>query len=399
MAAKPIYATGLDAGSRKTRMVVCVLEDHRLRFLGAAVADSRGWIKGRIADQQAVADSVVTALREAEGAAGVPVESCVAGIGGTAIRGNNSRGYMEMEYVREIEQRDVIRVMDRATRVQLHDDRMLLQVFPQDFMVDEHPGHRDPRRMMASRLELNVHLVTASTQEHKSLVGAVNQAHLIVEETVFEGLAACYAAVRPDDRREGIAVIDIGAHSTEVVAYYGDAMHLAASLPICADHFTRDLAKGLCLSFEDAELVKMEFGCAISSAIGEKVIVELPTPENREPRHTTGRLVNEILEWRSKELFQFVRAELARVNMDRALIGGVFLAGAGARLPGLCDIAERELLCQARYALPVGILDWPESMDDPEWSTAAGLAMYSASMKEQTARQREVAGWLGRILK
>ena len=151
--------------------------------------------------------------------------------------------------------------------MQLHEDRMLLQVFPQDFVVDDHPGHRDPRKMMASRLELNAHLVTASVQEHKSLVGAVNQAHLLVEETVFEGLAACYAAVRPEDRREGIAVIDIGAHSTEMVAYYGDAMHLAATIPICGDHFTRDLAQALCLSFEDAELVKMEFGCAVADAL------------------------------------------------------------------------------------------------------------------------------------
>jgi cell division protein FtsA len=253
--------------------------------------------------------------------------------------------------------------------------------------------------MMASHLELNVHLVTCSAQEHKSLVSAVNKAHLIVEETVFEGLAACYAAVRPEDRREGIAVIDIGAQSSELVAYFGDAMYIAASVPICADHFTRDLAKGLCISFEDAELVKLEFGSAIASSCGDNVLVELPMLENREPRHASGKLVNEIIEWRARELFQMVRTELARVNIDRALIGGVFLTGAGARLPGLCDVAERELMCQARFGLAVGIQDWPDSMNDPEWSTAAGLAMYSATLKEQAAHQREMAGWIGKFLR
>src|SRR6267142_302166 len=104
--------------------------------------------------------------------------------------------------------RDVTRVVDRASRVQLQEDRMLLQLFPQDFVVDDHPGHRDPRKMLASRLEINVHLVTASVQEHNSVIGAVNEAHLVVEETVFEALAACYAAVLPEERREGIAVVD-----------------------------------------------------------------------------------------------------------------------------------------------------------------------------------------------
>ena len=122
---------------------------------------------------------------------------------------------------------------------------MVLQLFPQDFVVDDHPGHRDPRKMLASRLEINVHLVTASIQEHNALIGAVNQAHLAVEETVFEALAACYAAVLPEERREGIAVVDIGAQSTELVVYYGDAMHLASTVRICGDHFTRDLAQGL----------------------------------------------------------------------------------------------------------------------------------------------------------
>src|SRR5205823_10013861 len=129
---------------------------------------------------------------EAGARAGVSVGSAVVGMGGNAVRGANGRGVVEWGQLREIEQRDVNRVVDRASRVQLQEDRMLLQLFPQDFVVDDHPGHRDPRKMLASRLEINVHLITCSIQEHNSLVGAVNQAHITVEETVFEALAACY---------------------------------------------------------------------------------------------------------------------------------------------------------------------------------------------------------------
>jgi len=397
MPGKPIYAAGLDVGGSRTRLVVCVLEEGRLRFLGASAVESRGWLKGRIADQRAVTETILHALAEAEAASGASVESTVVGLGGPTIRGANSRGVLELGYVREIEQRDINRVVGRASRVQLQEDRMLLQLFPQDFVVDEHPGHRDPRKMLAARLEINVHIVTASVQEHNALVGAVNQAHLAVEETVFEGLAACYAAVLPEERREGIAVVDIGSQSTEIVVYYGDAMHLAATVRICGDHFTRDLAQGLCLSFEDAELVKLEYGGALADSSPDNVLVDLPMPEAREHRHAPRRFVNQILQARAEELFRFVQAELMRVGMDRALIGGVFLTGRGARLPDLCDVAERVLQCQARFGLPFGIQDWPESMNDPEWSVAAGLAMYSAKLKAQESRA--TAGWLGKLLK
>jgi cell division protein FtsA len=262
MPVKPIYAVGIDAGSRNTRLVICTLESGRMRFLGSGAVESQGWVKGRIADQRAVADSIRGALREAEASAGVSVESAVVGMGGTTIRGANGRGVVELGHLREIDQRDVNRVVDRASHVQLQEDRMILQLFPQDFVVDGHPGHRDPRRMMASQLEINVHLVTCSVQEHMALVGAVNQAHLEVQETVFEGLAACYASVLPEDRREGIALVDLGAHSTEMVVYYGDSMHLASTVKICGDHFTRDIAQGLVLSYEDAELIKHRAGGA-----------------------------------------------------------------------------------------------------------------------------------------
>ncbi|HEY7389718.1 MAG TPA: cell division protein FtsA [Bryobacteraceae bacterium] len=399
MAVKPIYGVGLDAGSAATRMVICLLDHGRVRLVGCGAAISEGWAKGRIGDQKALSDSMIRALREAESTAGLSVEGAVVGMGGPTLRGANGRGVLELGQVREIEQRDVNRVVDRAARVQLQEDRMLLQLFPQDFIVSDHPGHRDPRKMLASRLELHIHLVTCSIQEHNCLIGAVNQAHMEVEESIFEGLAGCYSAVLPEDRREGIAVVDIGAESTELAVYYGDSLQLASTIRVCGDHFTRDLAQGLCLSFEDAEVVKLEYGTACAAGCPENVFVEVPMPENREQRHVPRKLVSEILEARSEELFQYVRAELARVGMERSLLGGVFLTGGGAKLPELCDVAERVLHCQARYGLAVGIQDWPEELRDPEWTTAAGLAMYSAKLKVKAAEEREVAGWLGKVLR
>jgi cell division protein FtsA len=388
-------AVGLDAGSAWTRCVISRLEDNCMRFLGCGSVESHGWAKGLIADQTAVAECMLAALREAEHHAQVSVESAVVGVGAT-VRGANCRGLHDLGRTRTVEQRDVNRAVERARRVLLPEDTMVLQMSPQDFVVDGHPGHRDPRRMIAGQIEANVHLVMASQREHDCLVTAVNQAHLAVEETVSEALAACYAAVLPEDRPEGAAVLNIGAQSCELAVYYGDALQLAVSLPISGDHFTRDVARGTCISFEDAATLKHEFGCAKADVTAENSFVEVAS---REDRDVQRRTLNRILESRALDLFQMVQKELARVGMEGALMGGMFLCGGGARLEGMCEIAEEVLRCRACNGLPVGIQDWPDELCDPAWTTVAGLAMYSAKLKSQHELQRQAYGLLGKILK
>ena len=393
----PTYldAVGIDAGSAGTRCVICRLEDGRLRLLGCASIASQGWVKGLIADQNAVAESMLAVLKEAEAQAQVSVETAVVGIGAT-VRGANCRGLHDLGRVRAVEQRDVNRAVERACRVRLPEDTMILQMFPQDFVVDGHPGHRDPRGMMAGQIEANVHLVLTSQREHDCVVTAVNQAHLAVDETVCEALAACYASVLPEERREGVALLNIGAHSSELVVYHGDALLLATSLPISGDHFTRDVARGLCISYDEAAVIKHEFGAAKADTTAENCFVEVGP---REDRDVARRTLNFILESRAVDLFQLVERELARIGMDGALMGGMFLAGGGARLEAMCEIAEEVLKCRVCSAVPIGIEDLPDEMCDPVWTTVAGLAMYSAKLKSQHEIQKQSYGLLSKILK
>jgi cell division protein FtsA len=216
---------------------------------------------------------------------------------------------------------------------------------------------------------------------------------------VYEGVAACYAAILPEERREGIAFLDIGSQSTELAVYYGESLQLASSLPICGDHFSKDVARGLCTTYEDGVRLKEEYGCAVLGLTSDHSLIEVPSPEDRGAREAPRRLLNQILEARAEELFRLVRRELARVGMDQALMGGIVLAGGGALLPGMCDMAERVLNCQARNGLALGIVDWPEVIDDPVWTTAAGLMMYSAKLKVREEAQQRAAGFLGRMLK
>jgi cell division protein FtsA len=373
----------------------------RIRLLGYGSAPSDGWTKSRIADQQAVAASILAAAEEAERTAQVAIETVVAGVGGLTARGANTRGRLDLGRPREIEQRDVNRAMDRARNVQLQEDRMVLQLLPQDFVVDEHPGFHDPRGMLASVIEANAHLITVSAQEHSNLVGAVNRAHLSVDETVFEAVAAGYASVLMDDRREGLALIDIGAHSTELIAYHGESAQLAATLRISGEHFSRDLAHAFRIPVEAANTVKEEFGGATADGTPENSMVELPMPESwgRQAREAPRKVINGILESRAVELFEMVRGELARFGMQRAIASGIVISGAGALMPGICDVAERVLDAPARIGLAQGILGWPENLNSPEWTTAAGLGMYSARLRSMVDLERQSVGMLGRILR
>ena len=396
-----IFTAGLDAGSGWTRCVIAVLERRRPRIIGYGAVKSRGWSRGRITDQQAVSDCILAAVEEAEKMAETTVGTVVAGVGGMSVRGANARARMDLGRPRDIDQRDVNRSMDRVMKVQLQEDRMILQVLPQDFVVDEQPGFHDPRGMTASTLEANAHLVTFSVQEHGTLVGAINGAHLAVDETVHEAVAACYASILPEDRKGGVALIDIGADSTEVVCYYGDSAQLVATLPVSGEHFSRDLAKVLCIPPNAAATVKEEFGGALAAGIPDHSMVELPLPEtsDRELREAPRRFVTEILEWRARELFAMLAKELARVGMQGALGNGLIIAGGGARLPRICDVAEDVLQCPARLGLTQGLVHWPDDINDPAWTTAAGLAMYAARLRTQVDMERQSAGVLGRIMK
>lgn len=394
MAAKVRYAVGLDLGSHWTRCVVCTIENLQLRFRAYAVAPAVGWQKGRIADQEALISSVRQVVADLEKSVGTPIESVVVGMGGGTVEGINSRGLYEFGRPREVVSGDLAYAVELAARLRLEPDRLLLQVFPQDFTIDGRAGYRNPRGTTCSRLEANVHLVTASVHDHATLVNVLHQAHLAVDETVFEPVAAAYACVLQQERARGVALIDIGAQSTDVVIYDGDALRLAASLPICSEHFTKDVAFGLMLPYEDAEQLKQEYGCAILGLTSDHSIIEIPSQGDRPPRETTRRQLSEILEARAEELFYYVRGELVKVGMEQSLLEGVFLTGGGALLNGLPDMAERVLNCQVRNGLPQGIDKWPDELNTASWSVVAGLAMYSARLHLRKNAKRGGPGLL-----
>lgn len=391
-------AVGLDLGSTATRAVICVIEGESLRFLGFGDAPAQAWSKGRLAEQGALMDSIRFALHEAEARSQVSPESVVIGIGGS-VSGVNSRGLYEFGRRREIEPDDLRYAVELAARVRLEEDRQVLQICPQDFTLDGRAGYRNPKGILCARLEANIHVVTASLQEHEAIVSALHQSHLAVDESIFEGVAAAYAAVLPEDRARGVAVIDIGAHSTQVAVYDGDALLLATVVPVGADHLTRDLSWLEKINYEDAEAIKRQYGCATTGLVSDNTLIDVPTPEGRGTRELPLRTVNAILEARAEEIFEAIYAEILRVGMEQSLLEGAVLTGGGANLVGMCDVAERILNCQARNGLALGIQDWPSELDRPDWTVAAGLAMYGGRLKLKRDWKRTSTGIAGLVSK
>ena len=379
MSGKTKLAVGLDLGSSSTRVVICALEDFTTRFLGYGEAPVQAWTKARLGDQEALAESIRVALHEAEKKAQASPDSALIGVGG-CVAGVNNRGIYEFGRRREIEPGDLKYAVELAARVRLEEDREILQICPQDFTLDGRAGYRNPKGILGARLEANILVVTVSLHEHQAIISAVHRSHLAVEESVFEGIAAAYASVLPEDRARGAAIIDIGAQSTELVIYDGDSLLVAHSIPIGADHFTRDVARLFKVNVDFAEGLKREFGSAIADSAPENTLVELPSGDGR-IREASCRQLNEILEARAEQIFERVYEEVLRLGMEQNLLEGAVVTGGGALLPGMCDVAERIMHCQARKGLALGIDDWPAELDNPTWTTAGGLAMYSGRLK------------------
>ena len=401
MANRSQFAVGLDAGSSRTRCVISLLEQSHIRYLSHGDAPAAGWAKGRLVDSAALSESIHQAILEAEHRAGVAVNAITLGIGGLEVSGAQSRGVYEFGRPREVTAEDLEYTITVASDVRLERDRMMLHVLPQDFTLDGHAGFRRPHKNLCSRLEAHVHIITAAQYEHQALVAAAQMAHVAVEETVYEPMAAAYACLRPEERTRGVALLDIGAYSTGLVVYDGEALMLGSSMPVFADRFTRDIAAIFHVSHDDAESLKQQYGCALLGLTSDSSLIEVPGHDGEPAREAYRSELNEILEARAEELFMHVRMELQRVGMERSLREGIVLTGGGALLNGMCDMAERVLDCQAVNGIVVeeDIGSWPEELKSVRWTTAAGLSMYSAKLKQRQAPTRIMSGLMGLVVK
>lgn len=390
------FVTAIDVGSSKTCALVAEVTESGLRYRGHGVAESRGSRKGVIVELDKAVASIQKAVEQAEDVAAAPVEHAVVGIGGANVRGVNSHGGISLgTRPREIGREEIKQAVDKARSIPLPPDREILHLLPQEFILDEEAGVQDPLGMMAARLEVRVHVVTAASSATQNVITAVNKAGVHVDDTVFEPLAAADSVLRSDERQLGVCLADIGAGSTELIVFVQGAVAHTCVIPIGGDHFTNDLSLGLCTPHAEAEKIKLVYGNAIVTLVPEGNEVEVPSVGDRPSRLMPQRIVAEILEPRARELFEMMRDKLRESGMFDACVAGIVLTGGASRLPGIFDVAESVLRRSVRLSWPAPLAKMPSTLSEPEFATVLGMVNYG--QRARIARGLQQDRWGSRL--
>jgi cell division protein FtsA len=310
--------------------------------------------------------------------AGVEVASVHLGISGPHIKGFNSRGVVAVAGKnREVARDDVRRAIEAARAVSLPAGREILHVLPQDFVVDEQEGIGAPEGLTGARLEVNVHIVSGSQTATQNLVSCVNRAGVEVIDTVIAQLAAAESVLTGDEKELGVALIDIGGGTADVAIFERGSLWHTAVVPIGGDHFTNDIAVGLRTPIPDAEKIKRRVGCALSSMVDEDETIEVASVGGRRPRVMPRKILSDILQPRAEELFHQVWHEIVNAGYEKSLNSGLVLAGGGAALEGLAEIAEQIFDLPIRRGAPVGVGGLADHVGNPAYATAVGLVRYA----------------------
>ncbi|PWB62115.1 MAG: cell division protein FtsA [Deltaproteobacteria bacterium] len=386
---------GLDVGSSKVATVVARKGAEGLEILGVGKSDTEGMRKGAVVNVDATVKSIQQSVGEAEKMTGLSIPSVFVGVSGPLIKSFNSHAAISVRNEREVTDQDVARVLELAKAVELPNDREVLHVLTQEFIVDDMGGIKDPIGMTGIRLDARVHVVTDDVPGTRNLVKCIEKAELTIDDIALSPLASANAVLTPEEKEVGVVLLDFGAGTVEMAIFYDGALRHTFVLPLGGSNITADVAIGLKVPWADAEALKIASGCAMIQKVRRDELVELPGVGGRQPRPIRRQYLSEIIEPRTEEIFALLRKEILRSGFEEMLGAGVVLTGGGSLLDGLPDLGERVFQLPVRRGGPIGVGGLVEVVGSPGYATAVGLAIYGSSMAEALVGRDEEAGSLG----
>lgn len=381
---------GLDIGTTNTCAVIGeIVTDPRrpgLTVLGVGQARTGGLRGDAVTNIDDMTESVRSAMKEAELMAGVAVDRVYAGIGGEHIRASTSMGVVAIGD-EEVSLDDVERVHIVARAVALPPDREMVHAVPQEYRVDHQSGIKDPLGMSGVRLESEVFLVTCQVTASANIRKAVNRAGYRVQEMVLEPLAGARAVLTEDEKEVGVAMVEIGASTTDIAAYYEGKVQHVSVLTVGGATLTGDLVRGLSIPYAEARRAKERYGVALTQMVDPRETVELPGPAPGQTRAVARELIAHIIEQRLDEMFGLVHTELEEAGILDRLGAGLVLTGGTAAMPGMVELAEQIFACPVRLGVPrEGLGGLADSVGRPRFTVAAGLALWGSDRFLETGQ-------------
>ncbi len=373
---------GLDIGTTKICAIAVEGDDiEALNVVGVGTAKSEGLRKGVVVNIEKTVKAIKKAVEECELMCGTQIRSVYAGIAGHHIRGQNSRGMVTVYHNRIVTDEDIRRVID-AAQVLIPNDREVLHILPQEFIVDDQDGVQNPLGMAAARLEVNVHIVTGSVTSAQNIIKCCNQSGLDVEDIVLEPLSSSQAVLSPDEQEVGVVLVDIGGGTTDVTIYSEGSIVHTAVLALGGNHLTHDIAIGLGAPLHEAEDIKHNFGVAMTSMVDEDEMIDVPSVGGRNNRTMKKRVLASIIEDRFREIFELIAHEIEKTHFHTLMASGVVITGGTCIMPGADQLASQVLNLPVRVGFPENITGLREMIYSPKYATSVGLVRYGITSNQ-----------------
>lgn len=409
MASKPNVIVGLDIGTTTTTVVVSeVLPDAKVNILGVGTSPSRGLRKGVVINIEATVESISRAVAQAETMSGMEIKSVFATISGSHISGFNSHGIVGIKN-KEVSYQDVEKVIEAARAVAIPMDREILHVLPQEYIIDEQDGIKEPIGISGVRLEARVHIITGAVASAQNIVKCANRCGLTVDDIVVSSLASAKAVLSPEEQELGVCLIDIGGGTTDLTVFHAGAAKHTSVLPVGGNHITNDIAAGLRTPIGAAEEIKCKYGASLASQVNTDDTIEVPSTGGRGSRVLSKHVLAEIIEPRVNEIFLMIQRDIVKAGCFDYLTSGIVLTGGSASLNGIAQAAEEVFNLPVRIASPVGVGGLTDLIKAPEYAAGVGLTIHGAaeasrmkfnsglSVKAVSAHRliKRVANWFG----
>jgi cell division protein FtsA len=369
---------------------------NQVNVVGVGTVPSEGLRRGIVINLEKTVHSISRAVEKAERMAGIEIKSVYAGIAGDHIRSINSRGVIAVSRKdNEIGPADVARVVDAAKAVAIPADREIIHVIPQEFIVDDQDGIKDPIGMSGIRLEAEIHIITGAVTSAKNICKSIERSGLRVEDLVLEPLASSHAVLGPDERDLGVVLIDIGGGTTDVAVFYEGSIRHTAIIGFGGTSITNDIAIGLRTPIDKAEELKIKHGCAMSSMVSEDEKISVPSVGGRPTRELSRYVLSSMIEPRLEEICQLALKEVRKNHFADLLSAGVVVTGGTSLMHGMTELAEQVFEMPVRIGVPTGVSGLVDSVSDPRFSTGVGLILHAFHSEEMDADYSK--GVLGKI--